>query len=111
MAIDPLLPIIFLIPITIVCAEYTSQSLQTHDHKAIVSDEIIGMMICLYITSSINLYQYSLAFILFRLFDIFKPWPISVFDKKIKGGLGVTLDDIIAALIASGLILLINNNI
>ena len=37
------------------------------------------------------------AFVIFRLFDIFKPWPTNIIDKKVRGGLGIMLDDIIAA--------------
>ena len=44
------------------------------------------------------------AFILFRVFDIWKPWPISWADKSVKGGLGILLDDLIAGLFAGGII-------
>ena len=44
------------------------------------------------------------AFLLFRLFDIWKPWPISWVDQNVKGGLGILLDDLIAGLFAGGII-------
>ena len=47
---------------------------------------------------------YLCAFLLFRLFDIWKPWPISWADKNVEGGLGILLDDLIAGLFAGGII-------
>jgi len=47
---------------------------------------------------------YILGFILFRLFDIFKPWPVSWADRKIKGGFGIMLDDILAAIYAAAVL-------
>jgi phosphatidylglycerophosphatase A len=47
-----------------------------------------------------NLWQYFLAFVLFRLFDMLKPWPIAWLDRRIKGGLGVMIDDMVAAFFA-----------
>ncbi|MDY6419627.1 MAG: phosphatidylglycerophosphatase A, partial [Succinivibrio dextrinosolvens] len=47
-------------------------------------------------------YLAFLAFILFRIFDVLKPWPISFFDKYVGGGLGIMLDDVIAGIFALG---------
>ncbi|RLA08464.1 MAG: phosphatidylglycerophosphatase A [Gammaproteobacteria bacterium] len=67
------------------------------DPAAIVWDEFAGIFVSfLYIeTTNTNL---LLGFILFRFFDILKPYPIGLIDKKIKGGLGIMLDDIVAGL-------------
>jgi phosphatidylglycerophosphatase A len=46
-------------------------------------------------------FLFVLPFVLFRLFDIIKPWPINWFDKNIKGGIGIMVDDIVAAIFAS----------
>ena len=54
---------------------------------------------------------YFFAFLLFRLFDILKPWPISWVDKNVKGGFGILLDDLIAGLLAGGIIYVILINI
>ena len=67
-----------------------------HDYKGIVWDEIVGMYVTL-LAVSFSLINSTLAFILFRLMDILKPWPINYLDKKIKGGLGIMLDDLFAA--------------
>lgn len=67
-----------------------------HDPKQIVIDEVAGMWLLLSI-HPVTWYGYAAAFILFRFFDAVKPWPISVADRKIKGGFGVMFDDILAA--------------
>ena len=66
------------------------------DPKSIVVDEVVGQII---VTTAIPLsfFWYLAAFILFRISDILKPWPVSWLDKKIKGGLGIMLDDVAAA--------------
>ena len=75
----------------------TGQALGVSDHGSIVWDEIIAIMLVLTFTS--NQWQWWLAaFLLFRLFDIWKPFPIRQCDAKVKGGLGVMLDDLLAAI-------------
>ena len=68
-----------------------------HDHGAIVWDEIIGFALTMLFVP-ISWQSVLLGFILFRLFDILKPWPISWFDRRVHGGLGIMLDDVLAAL-------------
>ena len=63
------------------------------------------MFVTLFFVSH-EIINYFLAFLLFRLFDISKPWPISWVDKNIKGGTGVLLDDLIAGLFAGVIIYL-----
>ena len=74
------------------------------DPKEVVIDEVAGMWLVLaaigVFSVEVNLAYYLAAFILFRVFDIIKPWPVSWADKKIKGGFGIMLDDILAALYA-----------
>ena len=69
------------------------------DPKQVVIDEIAGQWLVLLIVPPGAL-EYALGFVLFRIFDIFKPWPVSWADRTIKGGFGVMLDDILAALYA-----------
>jgi len=69
------------------------------DPKQVVIDEIAGQWLVLLIVPPGAL-EYALGFVLFRIFDIFKPWPVSWADRTIKGGFGVMLDDILAALFA-----------
>lgn len=77
----------------------TGKALGISDHGGIVWDEIVAMMLVLTFTP----YQWHwwlAAFLAFRLFDIWKPFPIRQCDNKIKGGLGVMLDDLLAAIYA-----------
>ncbi len=78
------------------CAD-ASRKLGVHDHGGIVWDEIVGY--CLAVAFVPLQWQWLLAaFALFRFFDIVKPWPIRQIDKKISGGFGIMIDDVIAAL-------------
>jgi phosphatidylglycerophosphatase A len=72
-----------------------------HDHGAIVWDEIVGFLITMFLIP-MTWQSIAVGFILFRIFDIFKPWPISFIDKNIHGGLGIMLDDVLAGLAALG---------
>ena len=78
---------------------YTSKALGEHDHGGIVWDEFVGFWITM-IAVPVT-WQWILAgFVLFRLFDIVKPWPVKVADAKMKGGFGIMFDDLLAALYA-----------
>ena len=75
----------------------------THDSGAIVIDEVAGLWIT-FLFIAPNALQITLAFFLFRFFDVLKPFPISWCDKNIKGASGVMIDDILAGL-AAGLLI------
>ena len=72
-------------------------SFSTSDPKEIVIDEFIGQSIPLLLCEN-NFFLIILSFLLFRLFDITKPWPASYFDLKIKNATGVIMDDVIAGI-------------
>lgn len=74
--------------------------LQTKDPGEVVIDEALGQLIPFFFFKSINGYHLILAFILFRIFDIFKPWPIRDSENWLKGGFGVMLDDVLAGIYA-----------
>jgi len=76
---------------------HVSRKLGVHDHGGIVWDEMVGYWMA---TALVPLQWHWLlaAFVLFRFFDIVKPWPIRQIDRKISGGFGIMLDDVIAAL-------------
>ncbi|MDP3677999.1 MAG: phosphatidylglycerophosphatase A [Methylotenera sp.] len=79
--------------------DVTGKALGVSDHGGIVWDEIVAMMLVLAFTP--NQWQWWIAaFLLFRLFDIWKPFPIHQCDAKIKGGFGVMFDDLLAAIYA-----------
>lgn len=73
--------------------------LKTHDNKAIVWDEFCGLWIT-FIAIPADWLTLFVGFVLFRFFDIVKPWPISLADRKVAGGVGVMLDDILAGILS-----------
>jgi len=79
----------------------TAQDMGVHDDASIVWDEVAGMFITM-IAIDISILSVVVGFILFRLFDIAKPWPISFVDKNLHGGMGIMLDDVLAGLAALG---------
>lgn len=74
----------------------TGRNLGADDHGALVWDEIVAFLPLAALASG-SLWLQALAFALFRLFDIWKPFPIRLFEARVKGGLGVMLDDLLAA--------------
>lgn len=77
----------------------TQRELQVHDPGAIVWDEVVGYLVTM--TAAPSGWQWVLlAFALFRLFDILKPWPVRALDERVGGGLGIMLDDVAAGLYA-----------
>lgn len=77
----------------------TARSFGVHDHGGIVWDEFIGYLLTM--TAAPSGWQWPLlGFVLFRLFDILKPWPIRWLDRRIPGGLGIMLDDLAAGVYA-----------
>ncbi|MGJ8691919.1 MAG: phosphatidylglycerophosphatase A family protein [Thalassotalea sp.] len=77
----------------------TAEAVGVDDHPAIVWDEFVGFFITMYF-SPVTWATLLVGFLLFRFFDILKPWPISIADKKLHGGFGIMLDDILAGLAA-----------
>jgi len=74
----------------------TSSNLRVHDHSGIVWDEMVGYWLTM--TMIPVSWQSVLAgFLLFRLFDIWKPYPIRWLDSHVKGGFGIMIDDVLAA--------------
>ena len=94
-----LLLLVILTMLSIFAADYTSKELGVHDHSAIVCDEIAGYLLVLFFVPHTPIYI-LLSFVLFRFFDIVKPYPINCIDKNIPGGAGIVLDDIMAAVYA-----------
>ena len=87
----------------IFCCGYTTKALNTHDHHSIVWDEIIGYLVTMFMVPKEWIWI-LIGFILFRAFDILKPWPISSIDRRIKSGFGIMLDDVVAALFSLAII-------
>ncbi len=83
--------------------QQASARLGGHDHPGIVWDELAGFLVTM-IPAPPSWVWVAAGFVLFRLFDIWKPWPISWADRKVKGGLGIMLDDLLAGLVAAGIL-------
>lgn len=106
---------------SIIICEIASKDLVEKDHKAIVIDEVAGVWISFLFIPFLGIYNFStlewqkesffaafILFVLFRFFDIFKPYPISFIDREFKSGFGVVFDDLVAGVFA-GLTLLSSN--
>lgn len=78
----------------------SARRLGVHDHGGIVLDEIVGMLLVLAVTPRTPGWALA-AFLLFRAFDIVKPWPIREADHRLRGGMGIMLDDVLAAIYAA----------
>jgi len=75
----------------------TARKLGAEDPPGIVWDEVAGFLVAMIAVP--RAWPWVIAgFVLFRLFDVWKPWPVSLADARVKGGLGIMLDDLVAAL-------------
>jgi phosphatidylglycerophosphatase A len=79
--------------------ERASVDLGVHDHGGIVWDEFVGFWLTMFLIP-LTWYWLLLGFLLFRFFDVIKPFPIKWLDKKVKGGFGIMIDDVLAGLFA-----------
>ena len=77
----------------------TADDLGVHDHPGIVWDEFVGFWITM-LAAPAGWLWLVLGFVLFRLFDIWKPWPIKVLDQRMETGLGIMIDDVLAGVYA-----------
>lgn len=91
--------VVFLLGIK-ACSE-AEKAMGVHDHGGIVIDEFVGMFVtALAVPADQILLGTLTTFVLFRLFDILKPFPVCLADKKVSGGFGIMLDDVVAAIYA-----------
>ncbi|ABI55744.1 phosphatidylglycerophosphatase A [Alkalilimnicola ehrlichii MLHE-1] len=95
----------YLLAVVAVCVagvwicDIAAHDVGVHDHPAIVWDEIAGYLITM-IAVPLGLVWVVAGFVLFRFFDILKPWPIRWLDRHVHGGLGIMVDDILAGVFA-----------
>lgn len=80
-------------------SDRVSRDIHVHDHPGMCIDEFAGFFVTM-INAPHGWGWIILGFLLFRLFDIWKPWPINVIDEKVHGGFGMVLDDIVAGIFA-----------
>jgi phosphatidylglycerophosphatase A len=77
----------------------SSKALGVHDHGGIVWDEFVGFWVTMFMAPA-GWIWILVGFVLFRFFDILKPWPINWLDKKVQGGFGIMIDDLVAGIYA-----------
>lgn len=94
-----LLVVVLLFLFGIWCCGSCANHLGVHDHGAIVWDEVVGFLITMFLLP-VSIGWIIAGFVVFRFFDIIKPWPISVLDKRVHGGFGIMVDDALAGLFA-----------
>lgn len=90
-----------------ICGE-SARRLGVHDHPGIVWDEIAGFAITM-LATPLDWRWLAAAFVLFRFFDIVKPWPIREADHSLAGGLGIMLDDVMAGVVAAAILFAIRS--
>jgi phosphatidylglycerophosphatase A len=98
-----LLPYLGIVLVTFVVGiwfcEVAAKAMQTHDHPGIVWDEMVGYWLTMALAPP-EWWWMLVGFVLFRFFDILKPWPVGWVDRRVRGGFGIMVDDIIAAIYA-----------
>jgi phosphatidylglycerophosphatase A len=106
LALSQFAPVVYLALVIAVCVagiwicQRAADQLGVHDHPGIVWDEFAGLLVTM--IPAPLWWPWTLAgFVLFRLFDIWKPWPISWADRHCEGGLGIMLDDVLAGGLAA----------
>lgn len=90
---------LILLVVGIYWCNVTARDLGVHDYPGIVWDEIVGYLVTMFAVP-LKWSWIILGFVLFRLFDIWKPWPIKWLDNHVQGGFGIMIDDIVAAIYA-----------
>ena len=100
----PLVVLLFLLGIP-VCA-HTARRLGVHDHPGIVWDEIVGYLVTMTFAPT-GWFWVLAGFLLFRFFDVLKPWPIRWLDRRVGGGFGIMVDDLLAGIAAAAVLQLL----
>ncbi|MFN7453200.1 MAG: phosphatidylglycerophosphatase A [Pseudobdellovibrionaceae bacterium] len=92
--------VLLLLPLSVVACEIYENTVGSHDNSEVVIDEVLGVLIAM--TWVPMTWQALLVgFLLFRVLDIFKPFPIGYLDRKIPGGIGVVVDDVVAGVLTN----------
>lgn len=92
--------------LSVAIAELYEAVTGTHDPGEIVIDEVVGYVVTMTWLPKTGLFLLA-GFLLFRFFDIVKPYPIRIIDQKVRGGMGTVLDDVAAGLVANIILQLI----
>jgi len=93
--------VLCLILVSALAAGRTEALLGQKDPGSVVADELCGQWLALLPFSTLTPFQYALGFVLFRVFDILKPWPVKAAESWLPGGFGIVLDDLLAGVYAA----------
>ena len=102
-----LLVIVFGFALGVWACDVAGRALGVDDHRSLVWDEFVGQWIALLPALLAPWWAIVAGFVLFRLFDVWKPWPIRSLDRHLKGGVGVMVDDVVAAVFAAVILYLL----
>lgn len=86
--------------VSVYWSEQAGRALRESDSSKIVIDEVVGIWFALVLFDALSWPQWLTGFVAFRVFDIWKPWPVGWLDRNVQNGLGVVLDDVAAGLLA-----------
>ena len=100
--------LLFLFLLGVKLCGQVSRQLGVHDHGGIVWDEMLGYWLSIAFVP-LQWHWLLAAFLLFRFFDIVKPWPIRQLDSKLKGGFGIMIDDVVAALFTMAILAVVQS--
>lgn len=92
--------------VAVVCAEFMAKQLKTRDPQIVVIDESVGVLIAMWMSGSGNYWVIAISVLMFRFFDILKPWPIGLAEELPPDGLAIVADDVIAGVFA-GIVVII----
>lgn len=98
-----LISLVVLFAFGVWCCHVCARELGVHDHPGIVWDEVVGYLITMILLPRTAMWIVA-GFVVFRIFDILKPWPIGWVDRQVHGGLGIMLDDVLAAVYAAAVL-------
>jgi phosphatidylglycerophosphatase A len=104
LALRGLAPLFYLLAVAVLFAVgvwicHVAERTLGADHGGIVWDEVVGYLVAMYLAPT-GWYWVVIGFVLFRVFDIWKPFPIRRFERTLRGGFGVMADDVVAGVYA-----------
>ena len=92
--------LVVLIPLAVWTADISQKLMGRDDPPEVVIDEVAGLLVAIFLLP-LSCVSIVLGFLLFRVFDILKPFPIRLIEKRVKGGVGIVLDDLLAGVYAN----------
>ena len=98
--------VVLIFAASVFVSDRLSKEINIHDHPGMCIDEFVGFFVTM-INAPHGFWWIALGVVLFRIFDIWKPWPISYLDKNVHGGFGMIIDDVVAGLFAFAIIQLL----